>query len=111
MTRHPTLRSSLPSVYRPIPRISRAVMADGNVSAVPAEETQPFKTIAVRVPVDFLELVDKDAERLGITQADWVRAAYHRQLAVHPLTVEEAERYRRPRTRRGMREYAASWHQ
>jgi hypothetical protein len=72
-------------------------------------QRRPFVNIGLRLPPDFAELIEAEAERVGLSRNDWLRAAAFRQLTSHRLTAKEAARFRRPETRRGQREYAESW--
>ena len=79
------------------------------MTPVAATGSEAFKMIGTRTPLDVIELVNQDAERLGLTQADWLRAAIHRQLTEHKMTLKQADRYRRPSTKEGQRIYNRSW--
>lgn len=74
-----------------------------------APQTSPFRTVGVRIPGALADAITADCDRLGLTQADWLRAAVHRQLTSAKMTKRQAESYRRPTSKRGQREYAARW--
>jgi hypothetical protein len=74
-----------------------------------SSESKPFRTVGVRLPDDLVQLITDDCERLGLTQADWMRAAVHRQLTATKMTKRQAEQYRRPTSKQGQRDYAQRW--